>query len=140
LNALHTRGFGIVLGEELANRLNVMTGDKVTVITPDITVSPAGVLPRLKQFTVVGIFRAGSGFGFDAMMAFIHLEDAQKLFLMGPSVSGIHVTIKDVYQAPWVSEQLAKQLSPSARITNWTQQFGAFFEAVSLEKTMMFLY
>ena len=131
-------GFGIILGEDLASRLDVILGDKVTMVTPEVSVSPAGVMPRFKRFTVVGIFRAGSGFGFDGMLAFVNMNDAQKLFLLGNAVSGIHVAIKDVYTAPWVSESLANILPPTTRITNWTLQFGAFFQAVSLEKTMMF--
>jgi lipoprotein-releasing system permease protein len=131
--------FGVVLGEDLANRLQVMVGDKITVITPQVSLSPAGVLPRYKRFTVVGVFRSGSGFGFDTMLAFTSLGDAQKLMSMGNAVTGLHVNIKDVYSAPQVSELLAKNLSPTARITNWTDQYGAFFQAVSLEKTMMFL-
>jgi lipoprotein-releasing system permease protein len=130
--------FGIVLGEDLASRLDVVIGDKLTVVTPQVSLSPAGVLPRFKRFTVVGIFRSGGGFGFDAMMAFINLTDSQKLLEMGSYVTGLHVNIKNVYDAQRVTLDLAKNLTPSARISNWTDQFGAFFQAVSLEKTMMF--
>lgn len=130
--------FGIVLGEELANRLNAMVGDKITIVTPEVSMTPAGVIPRFKRFTVTGIFRAGSGFGFDNTLAFIHMQDGQKLLQLGSSVSGVHASIKDVYAAQQVSKQLAEQLGPNARITDWTEQFGAFFQAVSLEKSMMF--
>ncbi|SRR5579883_1419502 len=138
LTDLVPKGFGIVLGEELANRLDAIVGDKVTLITPQVSLSPAGVLPRYKRFTVVGIFRAGSGFGFDVGMAFISLGDAQVLFQMGSNVSGLHANIKDLYAAPKISEDLSKQLTQTARIQNWTDQFGPFFHAVKLEKTMMF--
>lgn len=138
LSALQSGTFGIVIGEELANRLDAIVGDKVTVITPQVSLSPAGVLPRFKRFTVMGIFRAGPGFGFDMALAYINLTDAQKLFQMGTTVSGIHANIKDVYAAPLLSTELAKLLTPTARITNWTDQFGPFFHAVKLEKTMMF--
>lgn len=131
-------GFGIVLGEDLANRLDVMIGEKVTVITPQFSSSPAGVVPRFKRFTVVGIFRAGGGFGFDTVLAYINLQDSQKLFDMGSNISGIHLNIKDVYAAPEVTQELIDGLTPGARVTNWTDQFGAFFHAVKLEKTMMF--
>ncbi len=130
--------FGIILGEELANRLNAMVGDKITVVTPEVSLTPAGVIPRFKRFTLIGIFRAGSGFGFDGTLAFVHLSDGQKLMQLGTSVSGVHASIKNVYAAPQVSEQLMTELGPEARVTNWTEQFGAFFHAVSLEKTMMF--
>src|SRR5579872_489385 len=130
--------FGVVLGEELADRLNASIGDKITVVTPEVSMTPAGVIPRFKRFTVTGIFRAGSGFGFDGTLAFINLQDGQKLMQLGTSVSGVHASIKNVYAASQVSEQLAAELGPNVRITNWTEQFGALFHAVSLEKTMMF--
>ncbi|MEO8400449.1 MAG: lipoprotein-releasing ABC transporter permease subunit [Gammaproteobacteria bacterium] len=138
LNELVAGQFGIILGEELADRLNASVGDKVVVVTPQLSLTPAGVIPRAKRFTVVGIFRAGAGFGFDGGLAFIHITDGQKLMQLGSSVTGVHASIKDVYTAQRVSEQLGKTLGPSARISNWTNQFGAFFHAVSLEKTMMF--
>ncbi|OGT45287.1 MAG: ABC transporter [Gammaproteobacteria bacterium RIFCSPHIGHO2_12_FULL_41_20] len=138
LSALRPGQFGVVLGEELASRLNVTLGDKVTVVTPQVALTPAGVIPRFKRFTVVGLFRAGSGFGFDSSMGFIHLSDAQKLLGLGSNVTGLQLSIRDIYVAPRVSEQLMQQLTPSASISNWTNQFGAFFHAVSLEKTMMF--
>lgn len=130
--------FGIVLGEELADRLDATIGDKITVVTPQVSLSLAGVIPRFKRFTVVGIFKAGSGFGFDMSLAFINLTDSQKLFNMGDSVTGVHLTIKDPYAAPRVSEELAVALGPTARVQNWTQQFGEYFHAVNLEKRMMF--
>jgi lipoprotein-releasing system permease protein len=138
LDSLVPHSFGIILGEELASRLEVNIGDKLTVITPEVSLSPAGVIPRFKRFTVTGIFRAGGGFGFDAMLAFINLNDAQKLLEMNSGVTGIHVNINDVYAAQQVSQELVRGLTPTARVTNWTDQFGAFFQAVSLEKTMMF--
>ncbi len=138
LTDLVAGGFGIVLGEDLANRLGVMLGDKVTVVTTQMSISPAGAIPRFKRFTVVGIFHAGSGFGFDISLAFIHLADSQILFQMGKSVSGLHANIKNIYAAQKVGDELAETLGPSARISDWTQQFGPFFSAVKLEKTMMF--
>lgn len=130
--------FGIVLGEELAERLNVTLGDKVKVITSQVSFTPVGMLPRVRGFTVSGIFRAGSGFGFDGGLAFIHLQDGQKLLQLGSAVSGIHARIKNVYGAQQVSQELAQELGLSARVMNWTEQFGPLFHAISLEKTMMF--
>jgi lipoprotein-releasing system permease protein len=130
--------FGIVIGEELADRLDVGLGDKITVITPRASLSLAGVMPRLKRFTVVGIFRAGSGFGFDTNLAFIHLADAQKLFEMGTAVTALHVKIDDAYAAPQFAEKLAKTLGQNAKVTDWTQQFGEYFRMVAQEKAMMF--
>jgi lipoprotein-releasing system permease protein len=138
LTDLKPGSFGIILGEDLASRLDVVLGDKVTVVTPQVSLSPAGVLPRSKRFTVTGIFRAGGGFGFDSMLAFISLADSQKLIEMGSYVTGLHVNIKDVYAVQQVTEELARGLTPTARISSWADQFGAFFQAVNLEKTMMF--
>ncbi len=140
LDDLVSGRFGIILGEDLANRLGVSVGDKVTLVTPQVSLSPAGVIPRFKRFTVAGIFRSGGGFGFDMGLAYINLTDAQKLFALGSSVSGMHVAINNVYAAPRITEQLIDQLTPTARVNNWTEQFGAFFHAVKLEKTMMFFY
>ncbi len=138
LSLLQPGTFSLILGEELAKRLNVVVGDKVTAVTPQMSLTPAGVVPRFKRFKVVGIFNAGSGFGFDAALAYTHLSDAQKLYGVGNLVSGIHISLKNVFLAPQMSEELARKLSPSAYISNWTDQFGAFFHAVRLEKTMMF--
>ncbi len=130
--------FNMIIGEELANRLDVGIGDKITVITPRVSLSLAGVLPRLKRFTVVGIFRAGSGFGFDSSLAFIHLADAQKLFEMGGAVTALHVKILDRYAAPKFAEKLTTALGQNAKVTDWTQQFGEYFRMVAQEKAMMF--
>jgi lipoprotein-releasing system permease protein len=138
LNDLLPGEFGIVLGEELALHLDAMLGDKITVVTPQVSLSPAGVIPRFKRFTVVGIFKAGNGFGFDALLAYVALTDAQKLFEMGQNVSGIHVSIQNIYDAPKLSATYLNSLTPDARISNWSEQFGAFFHAIKLEKTMMF--
>jgi len=138
LSDLSTHHFGIVLGEDLANRLGANVGDKLTVTTPQFSLTPVGVIPRFKQFTVTGVFRAGSGWGFDTGLAFINLPDAQKLFQLGSAVNGLHVNIHNVYAAPKISFELETLLGPSVYVGNWTQQFGAFFHAVKLEKTMMF--
>lgn len=139
LTNLQPGKFGIVLGENLAAALGAVMGDKVTVVTPQVSLSPAGVIPRFKRFTVVGIFRAGNGFGFDRSMGFIALSDAQKLLGYGNKITGFHLSIDDVYKAPQIANELSSMLTPSASITTWADQFGEFFHAVSLEKTMMFL-
>lgn len=139
LTDLKAGGFSIVLGENLAQALNVVVGDKVTVMTPQVSLSPAGVIPRFKPFTVVGVFRAGSGFGFDKALGFIHLKDAQKLFVMGNNVTGLHANLQDAFAAPRFAEALKNDLTPSAAVTTWVDNFGEFFHAVQLEKTMMFL-
>lgn len=131
--------FGMILGKGLADSLGVMIGDKVTVMIPQASVTPAGMVPRFKRFTVVGVFSAGSGFNFDTKLAFINLEDAQKLLQMGTDVTGIKMRIHDPYQAPQLSTELSNLLGEEYQIGNWTQQYGAFFQAVKMEKTMMFL-
>jgi len=131
--------FGMVLGRGLADNLGVMVGDKVTVMVPKATVTPAGMEPRFKRFTVVGIFSAGAGFNFDSKLAFIYLNDAQKLLQLGDAVSGIKLRINDIYAALPLTDKLERELGEDYRVGNWTQQFGAFFQAVKMEKTMMFL-
>jgi lipoprotein-releasing system permease protein len=131
--------FGIILGRNIADNLGVMMGDKVTVMMPIATVTPAGMVPRFKRFTVTGVFSAGTGFNFDTKLAFVNLQDAQKLLQLGDNVSGLKMKIDHIYQAPMMSEQIAAMLGEDYQVSNWTQQFGAFFQAVKMEKTMMFL-
>jgi lipoprotein-releasing system permease protein len=138
LSDLRPGEFGIVIGESLANRLDASVGDKITLVTPQVSLSPAGVIPRFKRFTVIGIFHIGTGFGFDAGLAFVHLQDAQRLLGMGTYVSGLHLNINNVYAAPQIAFDLAKYLNKGATVTTWADQFGEFFHAVQLEKTMMF--
>lgn len=138
LSDLTPGSFNIILGEELANRLNAIPGDKITVMIPEASFTPAGAIPRFKRFNLVGVFRAGGGFGFDMGYAFIHLNDAQRLFHLNSAVSGIYVNINDVYAAQSMSDKISSVLGPSARVLNWTQQFGEYFHAISLEKKMMF--
>lgn len=131
--------FGIILGKGLADSLGLMMGDMVTIMIPQASVTPAGMIPRFKRFKVAGVFSAGTGFNFDTKMAFIHMGDAQKLLQLGTDVSGIKMKINDVYQAPELSDRVAKLLGEDYQVGNWTQQFGAFFQAVKMEKTMMFM-
>ncbi|MCX7090981.1 MAG: lipoprotein-releasing ABC transporter permease subunit [Legionellales bacterium] len=132
------RHFGMIVGRGLAEKLGVMMGDKVTVVIPEVTVTPVGATPRFKRFTIVGIFSAGAGFGFDKNLAFISMSDAQKLMQLGTGVTGIKLKIDSIYQAPMLSDQIYQQIGDQYWVTNWTQQYGAFFQAVAMEKTMMF--
>ncbi len=138
LAALTPGSFGIIVGEALANRLDVSIGDKITVMTPQVIMSPVGVFPQSKRFTVVGIFRTGGGFGFDAGLGFVQLQDAQKLFGLGQNVTGLHLNITNVYAAPHIAQKLSAELTEGATVSTWADQFGDFFHAVQLEKTMMF--
>lgn len=130
--------FGIILGKGIAESLGVGLNDKVTVMIPEASVTPAGMIPRFKRFTVTGIFSAGNGFNFDSKIAFTNINDAQKLMHLGNEVSGIKLKIDDIYQAPRLAYELSQKLGPEYQLGNWTEQFGAFFHAVKLEKTMMF--
>lgn len=129
--------FGLVLGGELARSLGVSQGDKVTLVAPSGQVTPAGVVPRLKQMTVVGTFDSGH-YEYDSTLAMMHIEDAQRIFrLEGPS--GVRVRLKDLHQAPRVAAELAGSLTDHALIRDWTRQNRTWFAAVQLEKRMMFI-
>lgn len=129
--------FNIVLGGELARSIAVGLGDKVTLIAPQGQVTPAGVIPRLKQFNVVGIFEAGH-YEFDSSLAFIHLDDAQKMFKL-PAPSGLRLKITDMQQAPEVAMQLSTVMTGNVLIRDWSRQNRTWFAAVQTEKRMMFI-
>jgi len=135
---LHPGGFGIVLGKELALRLGAWLGDKVTLVTPQATVTPAGILPRLKRFTVVGIFEVGM-YEYDNGLALLNLRDAATLFRLGNGVSGIRLKLDDLLRAPAIARDLSRRLPPGYVISDWTQQHVNFFRAVQMEKTVMFV-
>ena len=130
--------FGIILGGELARVLNVYPGDKVVLLTPQGNITPAGVMPRVKQFTVTGIFEAGM-FEYDSGLALIHLQDAQKLLRLGEDVSGVRLKLDELFRAPFVTRALSQSLSGDYYLTDWTQSHANFFRAVAIEKRMMFL-
>ena len=138
LTDLKAGQFGIILGAELARALRVMRGDKVVLIAPRGQVTPAGIVPRLKQFTVVGIFEVGH-YEYDSGLALIDLADAQKLYQLADAVSGVRLKIRDLLQAPRVAHELSRMISADAYISDWTQQNANFFRAVEIEKRMMFL-
>lgn len=131
--------FGIIVGQQIAATLNLIAGDKITLMIPEATVTPVGLVPRFKRFTLAGVFAAGDGFDLDKSLAFIHLSDAQKLLQMGDDVTGLQVRTANIYAAPQMSVDLVQQLPEGYYVGNWTQQYGAFFSAIKLEKTMMFL-
>ncbi|TCW34003.1 lipoprotein-releasing ABC transporter permease subunit [Gulbenkiania mobilis] len=135
LTNLRPGGFGIVLGAELAHQLGVQMGDKVTLITPQGNVTPAGMMPRLKQFTVVGIFKIDM-FEYDASLAMMDLRDAQVLFRMGSAVSGVRLKLDDTSVAPTVKGRLRAAL-PQNTVSDWTDMNASYFRAVQIEKRMM---
>lgn len=129
--------FGVVLGIELAHSLGITIGDKVTLIAPQGNVTPAGVVPRLKQFRLVATFESGHN-DYDASLALIHVGDAQRLFrLAGPT--GVRLRLTDMQRAPQVTAELAQQVEPGLLLRDWSRQNRTWFAAVQTEKTMMFL-
>ena len=129
--------FGVVLGNELARSLGVREGDKVTLVAPSGQVTPAGVVPRLKQMTVVGTFDSGH-YEYDSALLMMHTDDAAKIFrLEGPT--GIRLKLKDLNQAREVATELSRSLSGDLLIRDWTRQNRNWFAAVQLEKRMLFI-
>jgi lipoprotein-releasing system permease protein len=140
LDDLKPGEFGIVLGVELAQSLGVMLGDKVVLLAPQGQFTPTGVVPRIKQFTVVGTFQVGM-YEYDAGLALIHIDDAAKLYRMNDKVSGVRLKLDDLFLAPEVTQNLANLLSYSGAyyLTDWTQEHANFFRAVQMEKRVMFI-
>jgi lipoprotein-releasing system permease protein len=137
IKALAPGEFGVVLGYELARQLGVGKGDRVTLIAPSGQVTPAGVVPRMKQLTVAGTFDSGH-FEYDASLAMMHIDDAAKMFrLEGPT--GVRLKLQDLHQARAVAVQLSKSLSGDLVVRDWTRQNKTWFAAVEVEKRMMFI-
>ncbi len=128
--------YGIILGRELALVLGLAIGDRVTLVTPQVNVTPAGIMPRLKRFTVRGIFEVGMG-DYDRNVALLHLQDAAKLMRLEDDVTGIRLKLTDLYQAPRISRELAMHMGGYYRISDWTMQHRNFFAALQTEKRMM---
>jgi lipoprotein-releasing system permease protein len=137
LAQLQPGGFGVVLGLELARSMGVRTGDQVTLMAPSGQITPAGVVPRLKQMTVVGTFDSGH-FEYDSALAMVHVDDAAKIFrLEGPS--GVRLKLRDLHEARRVADELARTLSGDLVLRDWTRQNRTWFAAVQVEKRMMFI-
>lgn len=130
--------FGIILGKDLAIAMGVTTGDKITMITPHVTPTPAGVMPRLKRLNVVGIFEIGM-YEYDSALAIMNINDAAKLFRIPDRVTGLRLKLDDVYQAPRIIRELLYTLPASYRAADWTRQHANFFRALKTEKTVMFV-
>ena len=130
--------FGIVLGLELARSLGVRVGDKLSVIAPQGQVTAAGLLPRLKQFRVVGVFEVGM-YEFDSGLALVHLADAQRLYRLEDKVSGVRLKVRDLFDAPRVGREVAKRAPADVLSSDWTRSHANFFRAVQIEKRVMFI-
>jgi lipoprotein-releasing system permease protein len=129
--------FNIILGSELARAMQVQVGDRITLIAPQGQVTPAGVIPRLKQFTVGAIFNAGH-FEYDSTLAFIHIDDAEKMFKLD-APSGLRLRVRDMQRAPEVAYDLSRILTGDLLISDWSKQNRNWFAAVQTEKRMMFI-
>ena len=138
LDALQPGEFGVILGIDLARALGVIPGDKVALVAPQGLVTPAGVIPRLKQFTVAGVFEAGINEA-DSALALMHLKDAQTLYQMGDAVSGVRLKLDDLFAARTVARELLADLPRDVFAVDWTRSHANFFRAVEIEKRMMFL-
>jgi lipoprotein-releasing system permease protein len=138
LEDLRPGEFELVLGVDLARGLGVIPGDKVALVAPQGLVTPAGVIPRLKQFTVIGIFEAGIADA-DAGLALVHIRDAQTLYQMGEAVTGVRLRLDDLFAARSVARELLVALPPDVHASDWTRTHANFFRAVEIEKRVMFI-
>ncbi len=138
MESLSAGGYNVVIGYELAQVLGVTVGDKVDLMIPQASVTPAGLLPRFRRFTVSGIFKVGM-YEFDRGLVVIHLADAQALLRMGDTVTGVRLKLHDLFDAPRVSREVAETLPGLYYVTDWTRSHANFFRAVRTEKMVMFI-
>lgn len=138
LGSLKPGGFNIILGVELANALQVGLGDKVNLTLAEGRVTPAGVVPRSKRFTVSGTYRVGM-FEFDRRLAFVHLADAQKLFTLGQNVSGVRLAVTDIFEAAQIVRRVAIDAGGGVLVSDWTRQHVNFFRSIQITKSILFV-
>jgi len=138
-DSLEAGEFGILLGSALARHLNARVGDRVTLVMPEANVTPAGVMPRLRRFTVTGVFEVGMH-DFDRATAFVHMADGQRLMrLEDNEVSGVRLRLEDMFRARSIAEQLSATIPERIWVSDWTRQHANLFRAVQTEKTVMFV-
>lgn len=135
LDELRPGEFGVVMGSIMAQQLGLAMGDKVVLTSPDINITPAGIFPRNKNFTLVGVFQVGNQV--DSNLAIIHLDDAQKFFRIQGEAQGLHVKTTDLYAAPALMAELASQLGSEYGVKDWTQTQGSLFQSVKMEKIVV---
>lgn len=138
LESLEAGRFNIVLGFELATALGATVGDKVDLMIPQASVTPAGVMPRFRRFTVSGVFRVGM-YEFDRGLVVVHLADAQALLRMDDTVTGVRLKLNDMFEAPRVARELPGELPGMFYVNDWTRSHSNFFRAVRTEKMVMFI-
>lgn len=135
VESLQSGEFGVLLGDLLARHLNVVVGDKITLMLPEATLSPAGVLPRVKRLTVTGIFSVGAEL--DANLAVVNLDDARKLGRLDAQAQAVRVRFDDLFQAPKGIWDIVNQLDGYYTGSDWTRTHGNLFQAIRMEKTMI---
>lgn len=135
LDDLKSGEFGIIIGKQMAAALRLQIGDLVTVVLPEASVTPAGVLPRLKRFTVKGVFSVGAEL--DGNYTLVHMDDAAKLMRTGGKAQGVRLLVDDLFKAPAVAESVASRLNGRHYISDWTRTHGNLFQAIRMEKTMI---
>jgi lipoprotein-releasing system permease protein len=138
LASLRSGEFNVLLGKGLAGALGVRVGDKVTLVAPKATSTPAGILPRLRRFTVSGIFEVKHG-QYDTQLAVVHIDDAARLFQLNKGVTGLRLKLDDMFLAPAVGRELAADLPGTYWVRDWTHYHANFFRALKTEKTVMFV-
>jgi lipoprotein-releasing system permease protein len=138
IDDLKPGSYGIILGRELANVLGVYEGEKITLITPQASITPVGVLPRLRRFTVVGVFEAGMH-QFDRSMALMHVQDAQKLFGLNNKVNGLRLKLDDMFNARLITYELDQLVGEDYWVRDWTRMHTNLFKALKTEKVVMFI-
>ena len=138
LESLAPGEFNVLIGRGLALRLGARVGTRVTLVAPQARITPAGVLPRMRRFTVTGIFEAGHA-QYDSSLAVIHIGDAQRVFRFGTGVSGLRLKLADMFDAPRVSREIAHSFGGRYWLRDWTQHHANFFRALKIERTVMFV-
>jgi lipoprotein-releasing system permease protein len=138
LSSLEARSFNIVLGVELAETLQVEIGDKVTVTLAEGIVTPAGIVPRTKRFTVSGIYRVGM-YEFDRRLAFINIADAQKLYRLQRAITGLRLAVTDIFEAPLVVREVARAHGDVLLVNDWTRRHVNFFRSIQITKSILFV-
>ena len=138
LASLQAGSFNIVLGVELADELRASIGDKVTMTLAEGLVTPAGVVPRTKRFTVSGIYRIGM-YEFDRRVAFVNIEDSQRLFRLAEDVSGIRLSVTDIYRASQVVRAVALDAGGGVMVSDWTRRNVNFFRSIQITKSILFV-
>jgi lipoprotein-releasing system permease protein len=137
IEALQPGGFGLVVGRELARQIGVDVGDRLALLAPQGTITPAGLVPRLRQFTVVGLFDSGH-YEYDSALALMNIEDAARFFRV-EGVTGVRLRTDDMQRAPQIARELAERLPSDLIVRDWSRENRTWFAAVQVEKRMMFI-